>query len=285
MNETPLVIVGIDGSAEAVLAVEEAADEAALLGAELEVVHVWEWFSHEGRDWYGRALRDHAERLVHDAADRARIRQPRISVRATLLDDTPVVALIEASKHARLLVLGSRGLGGFAGLLLGSVSLGVSARSQCPVLVVSKPSVPSRPVLVGVSGEDSRPAIEAAFEEARRRHTSLVALHAWAFPDIPSSLLSRHDPESPHHRAQEFARHVLANAMSPVRERHPDVAVEEVVVRAGRAAALVQAAETSALVVLAAHRRAYPIGARLGPTTHAVLHHSPVPILVVPVQP
>lgn len=91
-----------------------------------------------------------------------------------------------------------------------------------------------------------------------------------------------HDP---YQQAQEFARQVLANAMSPIREHYPDVTVEEVVVRSGRAGALVEAAEAAALVVLAAHRRAHPTGARLGPTTHAVLHHSPVPTLVVPVQP
>lgn len=282
MDRTPLVVAATDGSPASTDALIEAADETARRDAELEIVFVWEWPAHERHAGYGDVLRDRVERIRRDAVRMARARQPGIGIRCSVVHDAPVAGLLEVAKRADLLVVGSRGHGGFTGMLVGSVSLGLAGRATCPVLVVRSRVPADLPVLVGVAGEDSRPAVERACTEAESRRVGLIALHAWDFPEIPRSLLETQGAESPYHQAQEFARHVLAAALSPLRERHPQVPVEERVVRAGPGAALVEASRDAGLVVLGRHRSPHHLGPRLGHAPIALLHHAHAPLLVLP---
>jgi nucleotide-binding universal stress UspA family protein len=282
MDRTPLVVAATDGSPDATAALIEAADETARRNAELEIVFVWEGSAHERYAGYGEALSDHVERIRRDAADIARARQPEIGIRSSVVHDSPVAGLLEVAKRADLLVVGSRGHGAFAGILLGSVSLALAGRAPCPLLVVRSRVQAGRPVAVGVAGEDSRPALERAFAEARAREVGLIAVHAWDFPEIPRSLREAPGAEAPYHRSQEFARQVLAAVLSPVRERHPQVAVEERVVRAGAGAALVAASRDAGLVVVGRHHSPRHFGPRPGHAPIALLHHAHAPLLVVP---
>ncbi|MYS81913.1 universal stress protein [Embleya scabrispora] len=282
MDRIPLVVAATDGSPEATAAVIEAADETARRGAELEIVFVWEGSAYERYAGYGEALSEHVDRIRQEAMDVARSRQPEIGMRSSVVHDSPVAGLLEVAKRADLLVVGSRGHGAFAGILLGSVSLALASRAPCPLLVVRTRVRAGRPVVVGVVDEDSRPALERAFAEARARQVGLIAVHAWDFPEIPRALREPQGAETPYHRAQEFARRVLATVMSPLREADPQVAVEERVVQGGAGAALVSASWDAGLVVVGRHPSLHHFGPRLGHAAITLLHHAHAPLLVVP---
>ena len=136
------IVVGIDGSELSQFALRWAIDEAHHHGSSVEAVHAWHDVYVGGGIPYGAALMDpkiyidKAEALldaVVDAADESGLATP---VRRTVVQDTPAHALLEAGKGADLIVVGSRGRGGFAGLLLGSVSQQVVHHASCPVVVI-----------------------------------------------------------------------------------------------------------------------------------------------------
>lgn len=136
---TPAIIVGIDGSESSVKALKHASRLAAALGAPLEAVAVWQ-MSHSIYDFYqsqsGWTPEQDIEKLLTDAADSAfgETRPPDFTM--TVLQGVPTRTLIRYSAEAEMLVLGSRGHGGFTGLLLGSVSTACVAHATCPVLIV-----------------------------------------------------------------------------------------------------------------------------------------------------
>jgi nucleotide-binding universal stress UspA family protein len=136
------VVVGVDGSASSLRAVDFAFDEAARRATRLVAVHSWWIEVVEGMvvttpgspQWQLAAERMHAD--VAESLAGHRERYPEVDVEMRMVNDHPVDALVSASGDAALLVVGSRGRGGFAGLLLGSVSRGALTRASCPVAVV-----------------------------------------------------------------------------------------------------------------------------------------------------
>ncbi|WP_406277792.1 universal stress protein [Embleya sp. NBC_00896] len=283
------VIVGVDGSPAAEVAADLAADEALRRHTTLEVLHVLEWVElGGGKDRFGQQLRENAHAIADAAAERARLRHPDLKVVATVELADVVDALAAASDRAALLVVGSRGLGGFAGLLMGSVGLPIAAVVRCPLLVVHPEHRPAPertpgPIVVGVSGTDCAPALEAAFAQALARSVPVHAVHAWRHP----AMVSAGAPFAPAPWVvqdwQGLAETTLDAAVAPLREKYPDVAVTEAVVLDAAAHALIAASADADLVVLAAHRRTARFGPNLGRTTHTVLHHAKAPILLVPV--
>jgi nucleotide-binding universal stress UspA family protein len=144
-SETPRIVVGVDGSRHAELALRWALDEARRRGARLQVVHSWQYpvvpvtgFSApvieiEGIEEAARATLDGCV----DAEDTSGIEVERI-----LVMGPPAHGLLEAAAGADLLVVGSRGRGGFKGLLLGSVSQQCATHASCPVVIVPAGSMP-----------------------------------------------------------------------------------------------------------------------------------------------
>ena len=145
------IVVGVDGSPGGAKALDWALEEARLRGASLHVVHAWmlplidalpePWAV--GSPPLGPSdeeVHDHVEKAakaVLDASvDRARSAEPGLAIHGELIEARPVRALLEAARDADLLVVGSRGRGGFAGLLLGSVSAQCVHHAPCPVVVV-----------------------------------------------------------------------------------------------------------------------------------------------------
>jgi nucleotide-binding universal stress UspA family protein len=135
---SPLIIVGVDGSPEAAAALAWAVDEARLHGARLHVVHAYPVLSaltgSTGDELYAHLETDAKELLQRIAAAGPSVED--LSVNYLGVPGNPAEVLIEASREAKLLVVGSRGLGGFMGLVMGSVSSQCVHHSHCPVLVV-----------------------------------------------------------------------------------------------------------------------------------------------------
>ncbi|MDJ1135487.1 universal stress protein [Streptomyces iconiensis] len=291
------VVVGYDGSQPAERAVERAASEATLRNTGLDVLCGWPWAVHAPpTQWLGigsaldasLAHRDETRAALDRVVEHVRERHPGLPVTATLTDKAAAPTLIDASRDAALTVVGTRGHGGFAGLLLGSVSLRVAAHCEGPLMVVPVGAEPSgerrNGVLVGVKTDVDGVAVRFAFEEARLRAAPLSALHAWLYPPIPRGL--RMPPsENDIWEAEKYrkaAEGVAQFAVSPFREEYADVKVSTDHTCADPAATLVAASRDVDLVVLAMHRPAHRLSLQLGPVTHALLHHARCPVVLVP---
>lgn len=281
------VVVGVDGSAIALDAVRSAARSAALEQRPLRIVHAFIWPLMGvplGPDPNGPptgGLRHQAERYVAEAVAEVGKVAPEVPVTGAVVDGPPVPVLLDEAHRATLLVLGNRGLGGFAGLLIGSVTVQVSARAQCPVLVVRGEPRADGPVVVGVDGSEcSGEAVGLAFDEAARRGTTLVAVHAWLYPTpiAPGDVLPLvYDLDA----LAADERRLLAECVAGFAERYPDVPVQQRLVRGSAAGALVEESKNAQLVVVGARGRGAFAGLLLGSVSHAVLHHAHCPVVVV----
>ncbi|MEU2110896.1 universal stress protein [Streptomyces sp. NPDC019507] len=267
------LVVGVDGSEASLEAVDWAADEAARHDVPLLLVHAVAP-DHEAAD------------LIGVAAERARRNAPSARLSSEVLHEDPAAALLGKGRNAFALVLGCRGLGDLAGLLLGSVSLAVSARADCPVVVVrGRPAhrdARFRSVVVGVEdGEGSGTAVEFALREAHVRRCRLVAVHAWS---VPFGGLAEPPPPAGY-GVQALRRppaQVLDDALRGSAERYANASVSRHVVEGPARQALLEAASDADLLVVGARRRRGHLGLQLGLINHALLHHAPCPIAVVP---
>jgi len=198
----------------------------------------------------------------------------------------PVVpTLIDLSKHAGMIVVGSRGQTAVARVLLGSVSSGVVYHAKCPVAVIHDDNglatvSSDAPVLVGIDGSPaSELATEIAFDEADRRGVGLVALHAWS--DMGPLDFGR-PGQAPIEWSNFEVREeeILAERLSGWRERYPDVVVTKVVVSDRPAPRLLQRAESAQLVVVGSHGRGGFAGMVLGSVGRAVVYAARIPVIV-----
>jgi nucleotide-binding universal stress UspA family protein len=132
------IVVGVDGSGSSLQALDWAAHQAELTGDVLEVITTWEWPAHHGwtaplpEDWDPQA---EMTKVLDEVLDRLRRAHPNVTVHPRVVEGHPAPVLIEASRGAELVVVGSRGHGEFAGMLLGSVSEHCVTHAHCPVLV------------------------------------------------------------------------------------------------------------------------------------------------------
>ncbi len=310
------IIVGVDGSADSLVAVDWAAAEAERRRLPLRVVYAWIWLASEARmgarrggperpaapaegdgpeaaaplDTGGGAHRGRAEsqaqRILDQALTRARQARPAAEVTGAVIPDNPGPALLAASDAATMVVVGSRGAGGLVGQALGSVSLQVAGHARCPVVVTRR--APEREVaptglLVGLDAFNPvRPAIEFAFAEAAIRGVPLLALHAWSGPLGYQPTLTHplvYDMDA----ALLDAEAALSRLIHGWRERYPTVAVTPRVAEDSAAHAIASASADAALTVLGARRQRFTLpGLALGMVNHAVLHRAHGPVAVVP---
>ncbi|WEH12599.1 universal stress protein [Streptomyces sp. VNUA24] len=299
MNRT--VTVGLDGSRESRSAAEWAAREAQLLGVPLKLVHVWEPVPDPiaQAPLLGTETQRHwTERVPREAAEGIRLRHPGLEVVTEHASGRPSEVLLDQAEDAGLLVLGSRGLSGLGGFLVGSVGLAVVAHAERPVVLVRaeelasdehemdpagipSAAAPFRPVVLGLDTESpDAELIEFAFAAAARRNTTLRVVHGWNPPPYYAYGLAA-DPEL--HRAlarQEST--ALTEALRPWREKHPDIEVSEECPFGTPGNHLADASREASLVVVGRRIRRNPFGSHIGPVTHAVLHHSSAPVAVVP---
>ena len=135
----PAMIVGVDGSESSVAALRYAAELAPKLGLTLRALAVWNYPSFLYGGYYPQldwTPEDDARRIVAKAAEEVFGETPPEWFATRTLQGRPTEVLLAESERAEMLVLGSRGHGGFAGLLLGSVSSACAEHASCPVLVV-----------------------------------------------------------------------------------------------------------------------------------------------------
>ncbi|MGP3923924.1 universal stress protein [Streptomyces sp. 8N616] len=291
------IAAGVDGSLESLAAADWAAQEALLRGTSLRLVQAWEWKVHPGAVVPSdETQRDWAARLLHEAEERITGLHPDLAVTAELVPGTPVEALLSAAAHAELLALGSRGLGGLIGFLLGSTGLEILAGAERPVVLVRPgeqgESEPERARGAGEAGREvvlgldalrpSDEVIEFAFEAADRRRVPLRASYTWDVPPVHRYAAGLPGPTiDPRLEAEQ--RSVLTEVLKPWRSKFPDVEVGEEAVTGRAGHRLVEAAARSGLVVVG--RRVHGPGRRgthLGPIAHAVIHHARCPVAVVP---
>lgn len=224
---------------------------------------------------------DEVERLAAEVASR----HPGLRHCVHRVPGDPADLLVEFSDSAELLVVGLRGAGGLADLVVGSTTSAVAARAACPVLAVpdALPDDPRRSgVVVGVDGRASSELVLAeAFALAAETGERLVAVHAWVDPATLG-----HGTPAPlvHDRlmvADEESR-LLSETVAGWAEKYPDVAVELRTVRERPTVALPAAAEHARFLVVG--RRAHPRlrALVLGSVSQGALHHAPCPVVVVP---
>jgi nucleotide-binding universal stress UspA family protein len=280
------VVIGVDGSESSLDAVRLAAREAALRKRPLLVVHAFAWALMRvplGPHPLGPpdgGLRNQADGLVADAVEEARKVAPEVRVTARIVDGTVAPVLLAEASDAHMVVLGDRGLGGFSGLLVGSVAVQVVAHATCPVVVAKGERHPNGPVVVGVDGSAvSDRAVGFAFEEASLRDAPLVAIHTWDFPmptEFGNPLPLVYDQE-----IADAEERVLSEAIAGWGERFPDVAVTRRVHQSRPAKALVDESEQAQLIVVGARGRGGFTGLLLGSVSQSVLHHSRCPVAIV----
>ncbi|MFI5875217.1 universal stress protein [Streptomyces sp. NPDC051445] len=295
------VTVGLDGSRESRAAAEWAAREARLRELPLKIVHVWEPVPEPMAQapLLGAETHQHwTERVPREAAEGLRLRHPGVEVRTEQVSGRPADALAEAARSAELLVLGSRGLGGLGGFMVGSVGLSTLAHADRPVVLVRAPEVaadehepdpvgvpsaatPFLPVVLGLDvGHPDETLIEFAFDAARRRGTTLRIVHGWN----PPPYYAYGTPANPalHEALALTDARALAEAVGPWRQKNPDVEVVEESRYGSAAVHVVDAAREASLVVVGRRIRRSSLGAHIGHVTHAVLHHCAAPVAVVP---
>jgi nucleotide-binding universal stress UspA family protein len=140
-TSTAQIVVGVDGSAASIEALRWAATQAELTSATIRAVATWQSPDEHGIAAYAAEIdwADVTQRTLDIAIKEAGLGD-RPDVQAVVLQGVPAHVLVDASRQAQLLVVGTRGHGGFVGLLLGSTSAYVIAHAACPVLVVRQPA-------------------------------------------------------------------------------------------------------------------------------------------------
>ena len=284
------VLVGVDGSPPARAALELGVQQARRHGRPLRLVHAFVWPilgvpvgpSPLGPPAGG--LRAEAERVLAEAREHARALAPDLPVSGAVVDGTAAAVLLAEAARAALTVVGDRGLGGFASLLVGSVAAQVAAHAPGPVLVARGRPDPQGPVLVGVDGSEAAEwALAFAYVEAAARGAELLALNTW-YGRLPARTEERLPLIYDASDVQAERGRELNAAVVRVRERLPEVTGVTVreQVRFGRAArTLVDASATAQLLVVGARGRGGFAGLRLGSVSTAALHHAHCPVAVV----
>jgi nucleotide-binding universal stress UspA family protein len=296
-----MIVVGVDGSECSKDALQLAAAEAALHHSALTFVCVWH--VPEGRyagvwafdvaEGYEAAARE----LVAEAvADVARL-QPGLACASRVVQGQPAAMLAEAARDGEVLVVGSRGLGGFRSLLLGSVSDQVAHQAPCPVLIVRSGERPSSAklergtILVGVDGSaESKAALRFALREAALRRATLEVVCAWqaaertvfapgltAFYREDDS--AREVEETDAHR--NWAHGTIESMLADLEAETHDVRVERRPCEGEPISVLVDESGRADLLVVGSRGRGGFASRLLGSVSRECAHHARCPVVIV----
>ena len=278
------VVVAIDDEDPDLLLLDWAATAAAFRGTRLVICHVCEWLlgdlAPQRMDEHGDlALRSGPELVVGTALDAVRAAHPGLEVSGAIGTGSPQRGLLAVAKEAAMIVVGARGIGGFAGLLMGSVSGQLAEHAACPVAVVRPAHGSAVDVVVGIDGSpESGRALQLGLAEARRTGGTLIALHAYRY--VPVAAAYAPNPGIDQFSQRELAEENLDRALGDVEERNPDVKIERRIEHGSSAAVLVAAADGAAALVVGARGLGGFAGLILGSVSQQVLRHAHCPVLV-----
>jgi nucleotide-binding universal stress UspA family protein len=275
-GSTDGILAGYDGSPGSEHALNWAAREARSRGIMLTVCHAWVpgFPAQPGEAAVVDLVRQGGERIIAGGLEHARKLMGPGEVRPLLIRAPATAALCAHGDDADVVVVGARGRGGIAGMLLGSVAWQVAAHARCPVVVVRghwRPAggyVPG-PVVVGTDGSAaSDAALVFGLEEAALRGAPLLAVSALA--DAPGSLGGGRKLQDD--AEQAITRHA---------KEHPEVTVMRQVAQGGARNALLAAADDAQLLVVGSRGRGGLQGMPLGSVSQVLLQHAPCPVAVV----
>ncbi|MFI1991495.1 universal stress protein [Actinoplanes sp. NPDC020271] len=279
------IVVGIDGTPTSNAAVDWAAREARQRGSSLRIVHAFDWDWRESRfevgSEYVDTARQQADGVIAAAAERVRSIAPEVGIQTFALIGHAVPRLLESSRTAQLLVLGSRGRGGFGGMLLGSTSQRLAIHAPCPVVVVGdQEPAADAPIAVGVDDSDNADLVlEAAFTTAAGHGRPITVVRAYP-PVVPAWLTTDFPPtvDAPEQHAAELAH--VEEQLAPWRAKFPEVPVEVTLSHDTPPAALVAASRNAQLIIVGSHGHGLLSGTLVGSTSLQLLHHAACPVLI-----
>lgn len=284
------VVVGVDASPHSDRAIDWAAQHALAEARPLVLLHA----SPSGSVVAGPPIpggfaqpayqrgEDPTDAVILEARSRRGIAALSPDVHGVLVHDDPRTALLDASRHASVVVLGSHGRGPARSLLLGSVSAAVVGRSSCPAVVVRPhhPGQVRRGVLVGVDGRaDATPVLDFAFRQAAEKGLPLTVVHTVADPLTLGEEPVELDPAS---AASARAALALAESLAGYREQFPDVSIQRRLWRGRQDAVLLTLADAMHLVVVGGARAGASRGMGRGSVALSVLEHAATVVAVVP---
>ncbi len=284
------IVAGTDGSEESLGAVDWAAREAVLRGAPLRIVAAAalppRMMSRAGAGEYDTVtdvIVKERDRALAAAAELAARTAPGLLIDTDPLSGAPAEAVTDSGAGALMLVLGSRGIGAFTALVVGSVSRYAASHASCPVVVI-RDETPGVRRLVGVGIGDPDhcgDALTFAFEEAGLRQAGLLAIHAWHTPQTEISRAGQAFTGPGEQAAAADAARQLEGLLDSWRAKYPDVPVSQEVVHGHPGRALIGLSTRADLVVMGRHAK--PDGLQgPGSVRHAVLSHAHGPVVTVP---
>lgn len=293
MAKEDIVVVAVDGSEASNHAVLWAANTAVKRGIPLRIASSYtvpQFLYAEGMVPPKELFDDlQAETMEKIEAARAIAHEfaPELKIGHTIAEGSPIDMLLEMSHDVTMIVMGSRGMGGLSGMVMGSVSSSVVSHAACPVVVVREDNVLDEstkygPVVVGVDGSEvSQKATEVAFAEAAARGAELTAVHTWMDMQVQASLAGLSAAQTEWAEVEKEQAELLSSRIAEFQGQYPDVVVKKVIARDRPVRALADAAEKAQLLVVGSHGRGGFKGMLLGSTSRALLQASPCPMMVV----
>ncbi|MHA2790053.1 universal stress protein [Corynebacterium sp. S7] len=293
MAKEDIVVVAVDGSDASNNAVRWAANTAMKRGIPLRLAssYTMPQFLYAEGMVPPQELFDDLQRETLDKVEAAREIAlevaPDIKIGHTIAEGSPIDMLLEMSKDVTMIVMGSRGLGGLSGMVLGSVSAAVVSHADCPVVVVREDNPVNEttkygPVVVGVDGSEvSEKATEVAFQEADARGAELVAVHTWMDMQVQASMAGLAAAQEQWEVVEQEQIAMLSERLAPLEKEYPNVQVKKVISRDRPVRTLVEQSEGAQLLITGSHGRGGFKGMLLGSTSRALLQSAPCPMMVV----
>jgi nucleotide-binding universal stress UspA family protein len=225
-------------------------------------------------------IREYRDRTLVTAAARAAAAAPGLLIGTEPLEGPAAQAVTGRGSGALMLVTGSRGIGAFAAMVLGSVARYAAGHASCPVVVVGEETA-AVPRLIGVGVGDldnCADSLTFAFKEAALRKAGLLVIHAWHAAQASISRAGAPVPPPAWHDTAADAARELPLLLAGWQEKYPDVPVSQNVVHGHPGRALAGLSARADLVVLGRH----PGLPGPGSVRHAVLNHAHGPVAIVP---
>ena len=283
MKSTPVppeaVVVGYDGSTGSDLALDWAVAEARRTARPLHLVHA------SGRH-HPRGFEPSADLdpITTTAVEQLSAKAPELTVTAQTREGSAAAVLVEASATAGTVVVGARGHGAFASVLVGSVSEQVATHAQCPVVVL-RPETTERGseagrIVVGLdASERSVAALSYAYTQASSREVGLTVVHSWW--QEPGGFLADDSWDGDWTAVSDQETAMVGELLAGWHEEYPEVEVRRHLVRGHPVGTLVEESRGAEMLVIGSRGRGGFTGLVLGSVSRRLLHGASCPVAVV----